>query len=44
MGSAHVVALYPSLDINSVVKVIGDMIVKSEMKLEGINYEEVVLY
>ena len=44
VGSADVVALYPSLDIDSVVKVIGEMIIKSEIKLEGINYEEVGLY
>ena len=44
VGSADVVALYPSLDIDSVVKVIGEMIMKSEVKLDGIDYEEVGLY
>ena len=38
------VALYPSLDIDNVVRVIGEMIVKSDVKLEGINFDEVGLY
>ena len=44
VGSADVVALYPSLDIDNVVRVIGEMIVKSDVKLEGISFDEVGLY
>ena len=44
MGSADVVALYPSLDVDKVVEIIGEMVVKSEVQLKGIDYEEVGLY
>jgi len=44
VGSADVVALYPSLNIDSVVEVIGEMITQSEVKFEGIDFDELGLY
>ena len=44
IGSADVVALYPSLDIDEVAEVVGEMVKKSDIELEGVNYEETSLY
>ena len=44
IGSADVVALYPSLDIKKVTDVVADMIKESNVTLEGVNYEEAGLY
>ena len=44
IGSADVVALYPSLDIELVAEVVKEMIIKSEVTIEGVDYEEVGLY
>ena len=44
IGSADVVALYPSLDIDEVAEVVGEMVRKSDIELEGVNYEELCLY
>jgi len=44
IGSADVVALYPSLDIDEVTEVIGEMIKKTDVTLEGVDYKEIGLY
>ncbi|MCP3892049.1 MAG: hypothetical protein GY702_24745, partial [Desulfobulbaceae bacterium] len=44
IGSADVVALYPSLDIEKVTEVVADMIKESKVTLEGVNFEELGLY
>ena len=40
IGSADVVALYPSLDIDEVAEVVGEMVKKSDIELAGVNYHE----
>ena len=44
IGSADVIALYPSLNIEKVTEVVADMINESNVTLEGVNYEETGLY
>ena len=44
IGSADVVALYPSLNIEKVTEVVADMIKKSSVTLEGVDYDEIALY
>ena len=44
VGSADVIALYPSLNVERVADVVGEMIKESEIKLEGVDYEEVGMY
>ena len=36
-------ALYPSLDIDKVIETVWEMIRKSEIVLEGVNFEELRL-
>ena len=44
IGSADVVALYPSLDIDEVAEVVREMVKKSDIELAGVNYQELGLY
>ena len=44
VGSADLVVLYPCLDIDKVIKTVGEMTKKSEIILEGVNFEELGLY
>ena len=44
VGSADVIALYPSLNVERVADVVAEMIQNSEIKLEGIDYIEVGMY
>ena len=44
IGSADVVSLYPSLDVELAAEVVKEMIINSEVTIEGIYYEEVGLY
>ena len=44
IGSADVKALYPSLDIDSVIESIGKMIMDSEIDIKGVDMQELGLY
>ena len=44
IGSADVVALYPSLDIKEVTRVVGEMIEESNVEIEGVDYNEIGMY
>ena len=44
VGSADVKALYPSLDVESCAAVVSEMFENSDVKVEGIDSEEVGLY
>ena len=40
LGSLDVIALYPSLDIPDTIKVVCHMFKESNIKIEGVEYEE----
>ena len=44
VGSADVKALYPSLDVESCAKIVSEMFVESDVKVEGVDSEEIGLY
>ena len=41
IGSADVIALYPSLNIEKVTKVVAEMIKESSVTLEEVDYDEI---
>ncbi|KAL9986209.1 hypothetical protein ACROYT_G000316 [Oculina patagonica] len=44
VGSADVKAVYPSLDIDFTIEKVCDIFFKSDVQVEGVDYEEVGLY
>ena len=44
IGSADVVALYPSLDIDFTIDKVCEVFFESNVKIDGVDYEEVGLY
>ena len=44
IGSMDVKSLYPSLDIQLVIDVVGEEFDRSDIKIEGVEYDEVGLY
>ena len=44
IGSLDVKALFPSLNIDHTIEIVGQEFENSKTKIEGINFKEVVLY